>query len=110
MSEDWRDQDRPLGGTAFAGEAGMGALVAILLQTMVSVTLIAAAAVWNGGVTSGGIAGWLSAAACAQYMWMAPAFVVALFWRPGFAGGLALGAMFGTVLGFGLSCLAALAL
>ena len=87
----------------------MGALFAIAMQAGLSVLFIAGAAVWNGGVQSTQIAGWLSAASCGQFVWLFPAFVISLWWRPGFAGGLALGSFFGSMLGFSLSCLAAVA-
>lgn len=102
---DWHDQERPAGATAQLGEIGMGALAAIAMQAFLSSLAVGVWAI-NTGAQSPGQVGWpLTCAACGQFVWLFPAFIIVLWWRPGFAGGLAFGAMFGAALGIGLACL-----
>lgn len=105
---DWSDQHRQVGTTAHLGEMGMGAITAIALQAMMSALALGVWAVQTGAGSAGQVAGPLTCAACGQFVWLFPAFLVAMWWRPGFAGGLAFGAMFGAGLGVGLACLVAL--
>lgn len=105
--DDWQDQQRPPSRVSGVGEAALGGLIAVTLQAGLSGALIGGASVLTGAGKASNVPGWLSCVACGQFVWLLPVFVVALWWRPGFAGGLAAGAMFGAALGVGLACLVA---